>query len=109
LWKTGARWKKNYPPFSVCSGLVICWIHYPKGSSGIQTDLTRDKGWENLLKENLHWLSLISFNETWSAFGMRLKTEADELKKPNRWKGHFSIHRSGSQDHPSSGRPGSCL
>jgi hypothetical protein len=60
---------------------VICWIHYPKGSSGIQTDLTRDKGWENLLKENLHWLSLISFNDTWSAFGMRLKTEADETKE----------------------------
>src|SRR6476660_120459 len=27
---------------------VVCWIYYPKGSSGIQTDLTRDKGWEAL-------------------------------------------------------------
>lgn len=25
-------------------GKVICWIFYPKGTSNIQTDLTRDKG-----------------------------------------------------------------
>jgi hypothetical protein len=62
---------------------VICWIYYPKGSSKIQTDLTRDKGWENLLKhDELHWISLISFDEIWSAFGMRLKTAKDE-KKPS--------------------------
>src|SRR5438874_1938450 len=51
---------------------TICWIYYPKKSSGVQTDLTRDKGWENLMKnEDMQWISLISFNETWSAFGMR--------------------------------------
>lgn len=61
---------------------VVCWIYYPKGSSGMQTDLTRDKGWEALLKHNeLQWISLISFNETWSVFGMRLKTEADKKKE----------------------------
>jgi hypothetical protein len=60
---------------------VICWIYYPKGSSGIKTDLTRDKGWENLLKHTeLQWLSLISFDGTWSAFGMRL-TAPGEVKK----------------------------
>ncbi len=61
---------------------VVCWIYYPKGSSKIQTDLTRDKGWESLLKhQHLQWLSLISFNDIWSAFGMRLKTEADKKKE----------------------------
>jgi hypothetical protein len=60
----------------------VCWIYYPKGTSKIQTDLTRDKGWESLLKHNhLQWISLISFNETWSSFGMRLKTEGDKKKK----------------------------
>jgi hypothetical protein len=60
---------------------VICWIHYPKGSSRIQTNLTRDKGWESLLKhEELQWISLLSFDETWSAFGMRLSTAADKKK-----------------------------
>src|SRR5947208_16867281 len=25
---------------------VICWVFYPKGTSKIQRDLTRDKGWD---------------------------------------------------------------
>lgn len=58
---------------------VVLWIYYPKGSSKLQTDLTRDKGWENLLKhQELGWISLISFDDTWSTFGSRLKTEADQ-------------------------------
>jgi len=66
---------------------VVCWIYYPKGTSKIQTDLTRDKGWDKLLAhEELQWVSLISFDETWSTFAFRLKTETDkkkeETKKP---------------------------
>jgi len=49
----------------------IIWISFPKGSSKIQTDLTRDKGWEILEKTDLKWITLISVNETWSAFGLR--------------------------------------
>jgi hypothetical protein len=60
---------------------IICWIFYPKGSSKIQTDLTRDKGWDELLKHDMQWISLVSFDETWSAFGMRQKTEADKKKE----------------------------
>jgi hypothetical protein len=61
---------------------VILWIYYPKGTSKVQTDLTRDKGWEDLLAhgDKLTWISLISFDDTWSVFGCRLKTETD-LKK----------------------------
>ena len=63
---------------------VICWIYYPKGSSKIQTDLTRDKGWDALLSHSeLQWLSLISFDDTWSAFAMRLKTDSDKKKVKN--------------------------
>ncbi len=50
-------------------GLV--WISYPKGSSRQQTDLTRDKGWEPLEGGDLMWLSLVSVDDTWSAFGLR--------------------------------------
>jgi Bacteriocin-protection, YdeI or OmpD-Associated len=62
---------------------VICWIYYPKGTSAIQTDLTRDKGWDVLLahSDTLTWISLIAFDETWSAFGCRLKTLADKNKE----------------------------
>jgi hypothetical protein len=49
----------------------ILWISFPKGSSKIQTDLTRDKGWDLLQKSDLKWITLISVNETWSAFAMR--------------------------------------
>lgn len=58
---------------------VLLWIYYPKTTSKIQTDLTRDKGWDSFLKhKELRWISLISFDETWSAFACRLKTEKDE-------------------------------
>lgn len=63
---------------------VLCWCYYPKGSSNLQTDLTRDKGWENLLKhEQFQWITLVSFNDTWSAFAFRQKTAADMKKAPH--------------------------
>jgi len=67
----------------IISGTVICWIFYPKGTSKIQTDLTRDKGWDQLLKHDMQWISLISFDNTWSAFGMRQKNESDKKKEQN--------------------------
>ena len=61
---------------------VILWIYYPKGTSKLQTDLTRDKGWDRLLKhDELGWISLISFDDTWSTFGSRLKTETDKKRE----------------------------
>lgn len=49
----------------------ILWISFPKGSSKVQTDLTRDKGWDILRKLDLKWITLISVSETWSAFALR--------------------------------------
>lgn len=61
---------------------VLCWIYYPKGTSKIQTDLTRDKGWENLLAhQHLQWVTLVSFNDTWSAFAIRVKNDSDKKKE----------------------------
>ena len=62
---------------------VIVWVYYPKGTSKLQTDLSRDKGWDCLLAEDdkLTWISLISFDDTWSVFGFRAKTEADRKKE----------------------------
>lgn len=62
---------------------VMIWVYYPKGTSKIQTDLTRDKGWDCLLAESkrLTWISLISFDDTWSTFGFRAKTETDKKKE----------------------------
>ncbi len=65
---------------------VTVWVYYPKGTSKIQTDLTRDKGWDCLLAEGdkLTWVSLIGFDDTWSTFGFRAKTEADKKKEANK-------------------------
>jgi hypothetical protein len=49
----------------------MLWISFPKGTSKIQTDLTRDKGWESLQALELKWITLVSVNETWSAFALR--------------------------------------
>jgi hypothetical protein len=51
------------------NGLI--WMSFPKGSSKMQTDLTRDKGWDALKAVDLMWLTLVSVNDTWSAFSMR--------------------------------------
>jgi hypothetical protein len=47
------------------------WISFPKGSSKIQTDLTRDQGWDVLHGLDLIWLTLVSVDDTWSAFSLR--------------------------------------
>jgi len=49
----------------------MLWITFPKGTSKIQTDLTRDKGWDALQALDLKWITLISVDDTWSAFSLR--------------------------------------
>ncbi|HJS19711.1 MAG TPA: hypothetical protein VJ785_13265 [Anaerolineales bacterium] len=56
----------------------ILWISFPKGTSKIQTDLTRDKGWEGVKKLGLKWVNLVSVNDTWSAFALRPYREGEE-------------------------------
>ena len=63
----------------------ILWLSFPKGSSKIQTDLTRDKGWEVLQGVDLKWVNLISVNEAWSAFALRPHKEGE--KRQASWVG----------------------
>jgi hypothetical protein len=56
----------------------ILWLSFPKGSSKIQTDLTRDKGWEVLQGLDLKWVTLISVDENWSAFALRLYKQGEK-------------------------------
>ena len=56
----------------------ILWISFPKGTSKIQTDLTRDQGWDSLRDLELKWINLISINDTWSAFSLRPYKEGEE-------------------------------
>ena len=56
----------------------MLWITFTKGSSKIQTDLTRDKGWDKVQKLGLKWINLVSIDETWSAFSMRPYREGEK-------------------------------
>src|SRR5215510_14403866 len=56
----------------------ILWISFPKGTSKIQTDLTRDKGWDILQELDLKWINLVSVNDTWSAFALRPYKEGEK-------------------------------
>src|SRR6185503_9904247 len=56
----------------------LLWISFPKGTSKIQTDLTRDQGWEVLRDLDLKWINLVSVNGTWSAFSLRTYKEGEQ-------------------------------
>ena len=56
----------------------ILWFTFPKGSSKIQTDLTRDTGWDSLRSLDLKWINLISVDDTWSAFALRPYKSGEE-------------------------------
>jgi len=55
----------------------LLWIAFPKGTSKIQTDLTRDKGWDALRALDLKWVVLVSVDDTWSAFALRPYREGE--------------------------------
>jgi len=61
----------------------IMWLSFPKGISKLQTDLTRDKGWEAVQDLDLKFITLISVNENWSAFALRPYKDG-EAKQPFR-------------------------
>jgi hypothetical protein len=62
---------------------VVVWVYFPKRSSKIQTDLSRDHGWDALQAagDNFTWITLISFDDTWSVFGFRPKSAQDKMKE----------------------------
>ena len=53
----------------------ILWMAYPKKSSGITSDLTRDEGWSFLDPYKLRAIANIAIDDTWS--GLRFKQSGD--------------------------------
>lgn len=49
----------------------LLWISYPKQSSKVKTDLTRDVGWEMMAKAGLRPVTQVSVNDIWSALRFR--------------------------------------
>ena len=53
----------------------VFWISYPKRSSGVETDITRDAGWDALRKAGWRPVTQVSIDDTWSA--LRFRPTAD--------------------------------
>lgn len=49
----------------------LLWLCYPKGSSGLKTDLSRDKGWDSVKAAGFEGVSLVSVDDIWSAMRFR--------------------------------------
>ena len=50
---------------------AVLWISYPKGSSGVDTDLNRDKLWNALSDRGIRPVTQVSIDKVWS--GMRFR------------------------------------
>jgi hypothetical protein len=49
----------------------LLWVSYPKKSSKIATDISRDVAWEVMKEFGLQPVFQISIDETWSALRFR--------------------------------------
>ena len=49
----------------------VLWFGYPKQTSGIKTDINRDKLWEFAMEYGIRPVSAISINDTWSGLRFR--------------------------------------
>jgi hypothetical protein len=53
----------------------LLWFSYPKKSSKVATDLSRDFGWDAALNAGWRPVTLISIDDVWSAFRFRPLSE----------------------------------
>ena len=51
----------------------LLWFAYPKKSSGVKSDLSRDSGWEPVFAAGFDSVAQISIDETWTGFRFRPK------------------------------------
>lgn len=52
-------------------GNMTLWVAYPKRTSNVGTDLSRDHGWERVIDDGFDAVSQISLDDTWSALRFR--------------------------------------
>ena len=59
------------PAFRLSSEDALVWVAYPKGSSGVKTDLNRDKLWDALKTTGWRPVRQIAMDHIWSALRFR--------------------------------------
>ena len=60
----------------------MLWFSYPKRSSKVATDVTRDVGWESLGNANMRPVSQVSIDTTWSALRFRPIADVKPRNRP---------------------------
>lgn len=53
----------------------LLWFTYPKKSSKVKTDITRDHGWESVRSSGWRPVTQIAIDEIWSALRFRPESE----------------------------------
>ena len=56
-------------------GGAVTWIAYPKRTSGVETDITRDRGWDAVTGA-IDAVSQVAVDDTWSALRFKPVAEA---------------------------------
>ena len=59
----------------------MLWIAYPKKSSGMESDLTRDEGWKVMSENGYEGVRQIAIDDVWSSLRFRHKSERKEPSK----------------------------
>lgn len=59
--------------FSAIGEHGLLWFAYPKKSSGVKSDLSRDSGWGPVFAAGFDSVAQISIDETWTGFRFRPK------------------------------------
>ena len=60
--------------------MAIFWISYPKQGGGMESDITRDHGWDLVKQAGFDTVAQVAVNEIWSALRFR---PADEVGTKN--------------------------
>jgi hypothetical protein len=56
----------------------LMWVSYPKKSAKVETDISRDEGWDVVLADGWRPVTQVAFDDMWSALRFR---PADEVGK----------------------------
>ena len=59
------------PAFQSATEDALVWVAYPKGSSGVRTDVNRDKLWDALKPTGWRPVRQIAVDNVWSALRFR--------------------------------------
>ncbi len=59
----------------------VVWLAYPKLSSGVKSDMTRDRGWETVRTAGWEPVTQIALDDVWSALRFRPLSEIPTLTR----------------------------